>query len=502
MGKPTLNRVIIDGDELRTKVDSGIKKLYGVALAAYGCQSGNVLIERRASTPIISHDGVTNISELEVSDPIEDVTIKVIKQAAKRTNETAGDGTTLSTILSYHLYQWAKHKIDSGIPAREVVKMIKENQVNIVNAINDMKKKDVDDDTLLGVCKISAGDGAIANLVFDVMQSVGEFGGINVSYAGTSDIYSTTYGGMYIESGFSDPNLINDLSNTRSVFQDVPVVVIGRIISRQNEIIPVLEKLVTEKHNKAVFFADITGDALLVLEKNKQIFDACVVKPVFNNYERLQSDIALYTGGKVYYGDLTNFDTSYLGMARELIITNRDTTIIVDKKNPEVDNAVKELTEELYKTTDIHKKMAIEDRMARLTANIATIYVGGASETERIENKLKIDDTICAAKSALADGVLPGGGVALRDISKSLKLPYLANPYNDLIKSAGITAVEELSDGFGYNLMTGNLEHMIDSHIVDPTIVIREAVINSHSVVASLITTTKALVYEDRKWEF
>ena len=477
MGKPTLNRIIIDGDELRAKIDSGIKKLYGVALAAYGCQSGNVLIERRASTPTISHDGVTNISELEVSDPIEDVTIKVIKQAAKRTNETAGDGTTLSTILSYHLYQWAKHKIDSGIPTREVVKMIKENQVNIVNAINDMKTKDVDDDTLLGVCKISAGDNAIANLVFDVMQSVGEFGGINVSYAGTSDIYSTTYDGMYIESGFSDPNLINDLSNTRSVFQDVPVVVIGRTVSRQNEIIP-------------------------VLEKNKQIFDACVVKPVFNNYERLQSDIALYTGGKVYYGDLTNFDTSSLGMAKELIITNRDTTIIVDKKNLEIDEIIKELTGELYKTTDIHKKMAIEDRMARLTANIATIYVGGASETERIENKLKIDDTICAAKSALADGVVPGGGVALRDIAKSLKLPYLANPYNDLIKSAGITAVEELSDGFGYNLMTGSLEHMIDSHIVDPAIVIREAVINSHSVVASLITTTKALVYEDRKWEF
>lgn len=501
MGKPTLNRKCITGEELDSGISSGIQILYNVAKTAYGCKGGNVMIEHRATAPTISHDGVSNLEELEVEDAIQDMAIKVVKQSSRRTNETAGDGTTLSAILSYHLYQWAKEQIDNGASRVEVAKKIEGYVPIILNYIDKKTTKKLTPELLKGACIISAGDEGLGELIYDVVSEVGEFGGINVSYVGSLGVSTNIVKGMYIPSGYEDAKLINDLDGNRSVLENTPVIVLSSTITRQDEIIPLLENIRTHNYQKAVFFADIAGDALRVLELNRN-FDACVVKPQSNSYEVLLKDVALYTGGKVYSGNPADYKLQeFAGMADSITITQRETTILGGKGDPkEIDKVVKDLKDKLAKA-EPQDRAFLEARIARLTANVATIYVGGASAVERGEVKLRVDDAVCAAKSALAGGVVPGGGVCLRDISEELNIPYLKKPYLDLLDNSGI-ADDNFAEGVGYNLKTGEADNMLKQHIIDPAIVIREAVINSHSVIAKLITTQMALAYEDREWKY
>lgn len=501
MGKPTLNRSIITGDDLSNGIQSGMDKLYSVALTAYGCKGGNVMLEHRATPPTISHDGVSNLDELEVADPVEDMAIKVVKQASKRTNETAGDGTTLSAILSYHLYNWATSKIKAGESAIDISKQIESNVPLILEEVAVATVNNLSPDLLKGACTISAGDDGLGELIYDVVSEVGEYGGINVSYVGSLGVSTNIVNGMYIPSGYSDAKLVNDLDGNRSVLDSTPVIILSSTLTRQDEILPILENIRTHTYQKAVFFADITGDALKVLELNRN-FDACVVKPQSSNYDILLRDIALYTGGSVYYGKPEEYNCAdFAGMADSVTITPRETTILGGKGDTNaIKNVVSDLKAKLSKT-EPQDRAFLEGRIARLTANVATIYVGGASTVERGEVKLRVDDAVCAAKSALAGGVVPGGGVCLRDIGDKLGLAYLRQPYLDLLRNAGIEG-EQCAIGSGYNLKDKTVTVMLDSHICDPAIVIREAVINSHSVVSKLITTKLALAYEDRQWNF
>jgi chaperonin GroEL len=502
MGKPTLNRKVIVGTrDLDGRINSGIKVLYDVAKTAYGCQGGNVMIEHRASAPTISHDGVSNLDELEVRDPIEDMTIKVVKQSSKRTNETAGDGTTLSAILSAHLYWWAMNKVNGGESRIDVARQIEANVPLILDKIEEHTKHNLTPELLKGACIISAGDESLGELIYDVVSQVGEYGGINVSYVGSLGVSTNVVKGMYIPSGYEDAKLINDLDGNRSVLENTPVIVLSSTITRQDEIIPLLENIRTHNYQKAVFFADIAGDALRVLELNRG-FDACVVKPQSSNYEVLLKDVALYTGGKVYSGNPAEYKLQeYAGMADSVTVTQRETTILGGHGEPaDIDKVVNDLKAKLAKA-EPQDRQFLEGRIARLTANVATIYVGGASAVERGEVKLRVDDAVCAAKSALAGGVVPGGGVCLRDIGDELGISYLRKPHDELISNSNLE-MQPFVEGCGYNLKTRVVDDMIDQCIIDPAIVIREAVINSHSVIAKLITTEMALVYEDRSWSY
>ena len=190
MGKSTYNRMIMTGEDLRDGIDRGMDVIYDVARTAYGVRSGNVMIENRADAPTISHDGVTNIDVLERSDPIEDMTVNVVKQASQRTNKTAGDGTTLSAILSYHLYKQARLLIGNGKTPMDVANQIKNVVPTILTAIDKRTKRKLSDKSLRGVCVVSAGDETLGDMIYDVVNTVGEFGGVNVSYSGTSFIWT------------------------------------------------------------------------------------------------------------------------------------------------------------------------------------------------------------------------------------------------------------------------------------------------------------------------
>ena len=450
MGKPTLNRVITTGEELKEGISKGLDIIYKVAKTAYGYGSGNVAIEHRASAPTISHDGVSNLEELEVEDPTQDLAIQVVKQASKRTNETAGDGTTLSAILSYHLYNWASREIEKGRKPAEVAREIEAKVPVILEEIDKRTIKKLSPEQLKGACIISAGDEGLGELIYDVVSEVGEFGGINISYVGSLGVSTNIVKGMYLSSGYADSKLINDLDGNRAVLEDTPVVILSTTITRQDEILPILENIRTYNYQKAVFFADIAGDALKVLELNRG-FDATVVKPQSSNYEVLLKDVALYTGGKVFSGNPKDYNLEqYGGKAGSVTVTNRETTILGGEGDPkEIDKVVKDLKEKLAKA-EPQDRAFLENRIARLTANVATIFVGGASAVERGEVKLRVDDAVCAAKSAIAGGVVAGGGVTLRDIGFQLGISYLAMPYLDLTEGYDLEEIPE--EGRGIDL--------------------------------------------------
>ena len=507
MGKPTYNRCIMTGEDLRDGIDRGVECIYDVARAAYGVRSGNVMIENRADTPTISHDGVSNITLLEREDPIEDMTVAVIKQASERTNKTAGDGTTLSAILSFWLYKQARMLVDSGKSPMVVAEQIKSTVPKILSAIDKRTKRELSDKSLRGVCIVSAGDEALGEMIYDVVKTVGEYGGVNVIPTGTSYITTDIVKGMYIDVGAVATTFFNDHTGNKSVMENTPVVILSHTITRQDELTPIIEKIHAANHDRVLFVGNIINDALKFLSGiPKPVMDIMVITPKSYAYDNILEDVALYTDGKVFRGETVDWTPDFMGGAKMVTVTKRETTIVGGhgESSKELKSTVETLQKQ-YSKADPDSRLPIESRIARLTAKVANIYVGAASEVERKETQLRIDDAICAAKSALAGGVVAGGGVCLRDIGIELNLAYLEQPYRDLLRNAGLKDDEinaKMGIGDGYDLKTLRKRNMIRANIVDPAIVIREAVINSHSVVAKLITTTMALTFEDRTWDF
>lgn len=512
MGKPTYNRKIITGKNLSSGIQKAVDDILQIALSAYGVQSGNVMIENRADPPTISHDGVTNIGVVEVSDPIQDMTIATIKQAAERTNKTAGDGTTLTTILSCELYKWAVAQMESEkiSPLQMSKKIQQEIMPAILDCIDKFVKKNITDDELRGACIVSAGDDGLGELVYDVMSQVGAYGGVNIIYTGNIGTSTEITNGLYIPKGMTSEKLFNNKSEKRTNLSDsqagVPVVILSNTITKKDELADICDTIRTLNYNQLLFVGDINGDALNYLElvSGRNLLDVAVVRPPADSFQTFLEDVALYTGGKVYSGITSEWTRESLGFAESVNITSRETTIIggAGEKLPEIESVVKDLKEKVKESAPGAERISIEARIARLTAKVANIYVGGTGAVERGEIKLRVEDAVCAAKSALVSGIVPGGGVCLRDVSLclgALEVPYLLAPFNYL---AGLSTTGECKAGIGIDIKTGEKCDMFKANIVDPAIVIKEAIRNSHSIVSKLITTNLALVFEDRTWNF
>ena len=511
MGQKLYIREMTIGPKLRDGITAGVTKVFAVAQTAYGAASGNVIIENRADVPTISHDGVTNIAALEAEDPIEDMAISVIKQASKRTNDTAGDGTTLSAVLAYHLYIHAEKDLvqKQGMSRAAAAKKIRSYIPTILAAIDAKTKKDITDKNLRGVCEISAGDSGLGALVYDVISKVGLFGGVNVIYTGTSTTSVDFVNGVYIESGAKDEMFFNDQTSKESVMKPqedcdgVPVVILGATIARQDEIVPIIEKLNSSRYKQVLIFGNVINDALKFLSTlPKPLMDIMVVTPPSNGFSNNLEDIALYSSGEVFRGEPKDWTPEMLGWVESATITRNQTTITGGKgaNSKKLATAIEKIKKQRDGVAP-NRRLEYENRIARLTASIANIYVGGASDTERKETKLRIDDAVCAAKTALTGGIVAGGGVCLRDIGTKTGLAYLTKPYYDLLLNSDATP-EMIRDkceiGEGYDLLTHEKRNMVRANIIDPAIVIREAVINSHSVVAQLITTNLALTFKER----
>lgn len=481
MPKRNLVRKIVSGDEVQQKIKAGIDQIYEVALASYGVSSGNVLIEHRYGEPLISHDGITNIGKLVLEDPIENAAVSIVRQASEKTNRDAGDSTTLTVLLTKFAYDyWSKF----SVPPR----IVQARMLNFAEAIRkDIAEKSVpvNEVTLKGVARISAGDEALGDLVHDAVSKVGGLGGVTVTEVAEPFISSEEIAGFTFKKGLKAIALANDMQAIKSRYDDPAIVIMSKLLSKNDEVVPVLDKVMRAGHSKIVLIADVSGQALETIISNKigGAIDIAIVEPPMVDRDIFLNDIAAYSSTKQYSGSAEDFDVEqFIGSAESVYITLSETTIngVKDKKS------FKAYTKEI---TD-------KKRLDQLNGKTVKISVGAPTQAERQELKLRIEDAVCAAQTAQEHGVLPGGGVFLRDYRPDEEIGYLSKPYEWL--TAGVPGIntQGLKKGVGIDIFNGTIvDDMVAAGIVDSAKAIEEAVINSHSAAAQLISVRLALPF-------
>lgn len=503
--------------EAQEKIKLGIEQVYQVAKAAYGPKAGNVGIEMGYGEPLISRDGVTNLERVFPEDPIERMAARIIVQASRQNNQKAGDGTTVVTILAYHLYLVARMMISGGHNRMEVAKRLEEAAVKAIEYIDSIKKP-VTEDLLKAVAIISAGDPAIGEMIADVINEVGADGGISVEDFPGLGIHSDIVDGFYFQKGFANPNLINDYSNLQAYYENAYIFITEHSIRTANEIATILKKVTDDGIKELVIIGELGDEAIATLVLNKiralkgegGIATTVVEPPVFGgNRSLFLEDLAILTDGKVYQGDAKGFSKDMLGMAKTVRINEFSTTIIgADGDASKVKERIKQLKKQQKEALHPSSQQAIKDRLAKLTGKIAIIRVGGATEIEQKEVKLRVEDSVCAVQAAIRDGIVPGGGVTMARISGTDFDSAFREPFKQLAHNAGLNAegllakLLEADTWDGYNLRKDDVTtptNLLDEGVIDPALVMKEAIRNAVSVVSKLITMSAVLTIKREK---
>lgn len=481
MPKRNLVRTIVKGDDLQQRIKSGIDQIYEVALASYGVSSGNVLIEHRYGEPLVSHDGITNIGKLVLADPIENAAVSIVRQASEKTNRDAGDSTTLTVVLTKLAYDyWSRFQAPPRI--------VQARMLNFAESVRkDIQEKsiEVNEVTLNGVARISAGDRALGDLVHDAVAKVGGLGGVTVIEVAEPSISSEEIAGFTFKKGLKAIALANDMQAIKSRYDEPAIVIMSKLLSKNDEIIPVLDKVMRAGHSKIVLIADVSGQALETIISNKisGAIDIAIVEPPMVDRDIFLNDIAAYSSTKQYSGSADDFDVEqFVGSAESVYVTLSETTINGVKDKKAFKAYIKDVTD--------------KKRLDQLNGKTVKISVGAPTQAERQELKLRVEDAVCAAQTAQEHGVLPGGGVFLRDYRPTEEIAYLGEPYNLL--TAGVPGIDTkgLKKGVGIDIFTATIvDDMVAAGIVDSAKAIEEAVINSHSAAAQLISLRLALPY-------
>lgn len=512
MSKQT--RSVVYGDELQTKLASGVEKLYKVAETAYGPKSGNVAIEMPYGDPTVSHDGVTNVEKVFLKDPVENMAAAILKQASKKSNKKVGDGTTGVVILSYYLYKEARKLIANGYNEMEIARKLRETATDAVKQIDKMKKP-TDSELLAYVAKISAGDEAIGEMIADVIEEIGIDGGVTIEDFAGVGIYNEIVDGFYFRKGFTNVNLTTDPTNLESKHNNVRIFITEKKLTTTTDIAPILEKIVKEGIKDLVIVGDVGEEALNVLFLNrlKGIITVTVVDaPVFDAMRSLfLEDLAAVTDGTVFMSGANggDFEVDMLGAAGKVIVNENSTTILDgDGDTEDLSKRVKELRAQLKEAESEVTVEALKNRLSRLSGKVAIIRVGGTVESEQAEIKLRVQDAICAVQAAIKDGIVPGGGVALARIKplafeKAFQEPFkvlLANSGNDAPGDV-LSKVLRKSLWYGIDLKGDSYEpvDLFKAGVIDPTWVIKEVIVNACSVVAQLVTLKATIHHTDRE---
>ncbi len=484
MPKLNLVRDIFDKEETQNAIRDGVKSIYRVALASYGANSGNVLIEHRYGEPLISHDGITNVSNLVVGDAVENAAISVVRQASEKTNRNAGDSTTLTIILAKLAYDYWSGQ---GLTPRQAQREIARLSHKIVEAIRN-EKIECTPELLQQVSRISSGDEAIGSMVAEAVAKVGNNGSVTVVETPDNIIASEVIDGFTFKKGIRVPALADDLQTLKTRYEKPAIVIMPKLISKNDDILPVLDKVIRAEYSHIVLIADVSGQALetIVANKLKGALNIAVVEPPVNDRDAFINDVATYASTKPYAGDPEDFDVEeYVGTAESVTVTLSETTIN-GCTTPE-------------NLADYIKDIESSERRERLKGKTVRISVGAPTQAERQELKLRIEDAVCAAQTAFEYGVLPGGGVFLRDFQlKSEDWEYLSRPF-ELLNGyePGDQVLSDYNIGEGNNIETGEKVNMLKAGIVDSAKAVEEAVVNAHSAAAQLISIRLALPFAE-----
>ncbi len=512
-------------EDARTRVLGGAQALYDAVKVTMGPKGRNVVISKSYGGPTVTHDGVTVAKAVEIPEDDDEtlgysVGAELIKQAANKMNDVAGDGTTTVTVLTYHILNEANKLIAAGHNPMELRRGVEAAGSEVLKKLGAMSQ-DIGGDSkrVAEVATISAGDETIGKLIADVIHKVGKDGVVTVEEGQGLELESEVVEGFTMERGFVSPYMVTDPARMEAVYEKPLILVTDKKISNVQDFLPILEQAAQAGKKDLVIVAeDVEGEALgtLVLNKLKGVFNTVAVKaPAFGDRRKdVLQDIAILTGATVISEDqghsFENADLAMLGTARKVIVTKDDTTIIEGAGGvSELDARIKQISAQAEQASSEYDKENLDKRRAALSGKVAVIKVGGATETEIEEKKFRVDDAVAAVKAALDEGIVPGGGVTQVDLSKQITtsgndsnaagLQLLKNalvqPFRQLMSNAGLNPdallpqVLESKGGMGIDVNgSGKLVDVKKAGIVDPTRVARESIQNAVSIAATAMT--------------
>jgi chaperonin GroEL len=517
-------------EDARRRLKVGIDILAEAVKTTLGPKGRNVALDKKWGAPTVSHDGVTVAKEIELSDPFENMGAQLLKEAATKTNDVAGDGTTTATVLAQAIVNEGLKNVAAGANPMQLKRGIELAAQAVADSIrkNSIEVKGHDD--IAHVASISAADTAIGDLIAEVMDKVGKDGVITVEESKGLAFETEYVDGMQFDRGYISPYFISDAETMQAVLNNPYILIYDKRISMAQDIVPILEKLVqTGKRDLVIIAEDVDGEALatLVLNKLRGTFNVIAVKaPGFGDRRKaMLQDIAVLTGSTVITEEMgRKLDSAViedLGQADKVSSTKDETTVVNGAGSAEaITGRINQIKAEIENSTSDYDREKLQERLAKLAGGVAVIGVGAATETELKEKKHRVEDALSATRAAVEEGVVPGGGVALINAIEAIKdlkndnpdintginivRRALEEPMRQLARNAGkegAVIIDEVrrqgnksKGGFiGYNVMTEAYEDMVKSGIIDPAKVTRSAVQNAASI-AAMILTTEALV--------
>ncbi len=518
-------KVIVYDEKARKKLKQGVDKLADAVKVTLGPKGRNVAIEKSYGAPQITKDGVTIAKEIELSDHLENVGAQLVKEAATKTVDTAGDGTTTAVVLAQSIVASGLKNIAAGANPMEIRTGIEKGVKAVVAELKKNAKKIEGKEDIKRVATISAnGDEEIGDLLANVMDKVGKDGVVTVEEGQTFGLVEKYVEGMQFDKGYISPYFVTNADNLTAEISNPYIIIYDGKISAVKDMLPVIEKIAQSgKKDIVIISEDLEGEALatLIVNKLKGILNIVAVKaPAFGDRKKaMMQDIAILTGGQVISEEvgkkLETAELSDLGQAEKVIVGKEETTIVNGKGDKtEIDARVEAIKKEMDKTESDYDKEKLAERLAKLSGGVAVLEVGAATEVELKERKDRIDDALQATRAAIEEGVVAGGGVALlealrvlgkvetdRDEKIGIQIlqEALEGPFRQILINAGMEparVIDQVGKGNGYDARKGEIVNMIEVGIIDPVKVTRLALENAASV-AMLLLTTEAVVIEN-----
>ena len=524
-------KIFYDADA-RARVLAGAEELYKAVRVTMGPKGRNVVISKSYGGPQVTHDGVTVAKAVEIEARNDDtlgrgVGAELIKQAASKTADNVGDGTTTSTVLTYHILNEANKLIAAGHNPMDLKKGLDQAAETVLANVSGMTEKIAGNKAKIAeVATVSAGDREIGELIAEVIEAVGEDGTVTVEQSQTMGMDKEIVEGFKIDRGYSSAYMVTDPARMEAVYEKPLILVTDKKISSIQEILPLLEKMAQGGKKELVIIAeDVDGEALatLILNRLKGVFNTVAIKaPAFGDRRKaILEDIAVLTGAVVISEEqgytFENATIDMLGTARKVIATKDDTTIIEGAgEAKDVQARMDQLKAQIEHAASEYDKEHLEKRLSALAGKVAVIKVGGATETEINEKKDRVDDAVAATKAAVAEGIVPGGGVTLVHLATMLKTAgidsaaagaqilknALEQPFRTLLSNAGLNADEFLPQvrmgkgliGVDVTNAEPKLVELVPAGIVDPAKVTREAIQNATSIAGTAMTMGSLIV--------
>lgn len=527
-----MNKQIEFNSEARKKLLAGVEKLTNAVIATLGPSGRNVIIEKNGELPQSTKDGVTVARSITLEDPIENIGAEIVKQAAIKTADQAGDGTTTTTLLAEAIVSEAMNRIEKGTNAVEVKRQIEEAAQKVIAELKTLSLEITAEEELQQVATISANNHEdTGKIIATALQKVGRDGLISIEESKIGETFLETVEGVQFERGYKSPFFVTNNSTMTAVLEDPYILIYDGRITTIKQIINVLNSISVVNKPLLIIAEDVDGEALSTLLVNKLngVIKVCAVKaPHFGDKRTLMlEDISILTGGKLVSKDkgltLEKITIQDLGSCRKVTVTKDKTTIIDGKGDiAKIQERALELKEQIKNTFIPFEKENLQDRLAKLTAGVAIVHVGGSNEIEIKEYKDRVEDALFATRAAVEEGILPGGGVALfrarrvlefeTSLGAQILYKALMKPFTQILINAGVEGdtlysyINKLKDHLdweGFNLKKEEWTNMKESGIIDPAKVVRVALENAVAVAGTLLTT-EAVIYskpEEKKKE-